>query len=190
MSIVVAVQKKRRIVMAADSRTNFGNSSTVPEDNGNVVKISRIGDSLLGKTGWGIYENILDDYVARQKSLALHTERAVFTFFCRFWKGLHDKYPFVNDQCEEGDHSPFGNLDASFLLANRRGIFFVASDTSVSRFDKYFAIGSGAEYALGALHVLYEQESDVDVIARRAVETACTFNVFCGGRIDVMHPGR
>ena len=55
----------------------------------------------------------------------------------------------------------------------------------VSRFEQYYAIGSGAEYALGALYNLYEWEQSAEIIARGAVETAIAFDVYCGGEINV-----
>jgi ATP-dependent protease HslVU (ClpYQ) peptidase subunit len=54
----------------------------------------------------------------------------------------------------------------------------------VCRFDKYYAIGSGCVYALGALHQIYEQDADAAQLARRAVETAIEFDIYCGGEID------
>jgi len=80
----------------------------------------------------------------------------------------------------------FGNLDASFLIANRGGIYMVSGDMSISRFEQYAAIGSGADYALGALYHLYDQERDAATIARKAVETAIQFNVHCGGDVQVV----
>ena len=46
----------------------------------------------------------------------------------------------MNDQGDRND-SPFGNLDASFLVASPAGIFYVAPDMSVSEFRQYFAVG-------------------------------------------------
>lgn len=61
-----------------------------------------------------------------------------------FWKELHEQYNFVKDQSNEEDPSPFGDLDATFLITNPNGIFYVSSNMSVSKFEKYFAIGAGS----------------------------------------------
>ena len=87
------------------------------------------------------------------------------------------------------DRSPFGNLDATFVIAGETGIFYVASDLGVTRFDRYFAIGSGADFAMGALHQLIDQDLDADTIATRAVETAIAFNIYCGGEIQTLSTG-
>jgi ATP-dependent protease HslVU (ClpYQ) peptidase subunit len=56
---------------------------------------------------------------------------------------------------------------------------------SVTRFKRFDAIGSGGPYALGALHTLYDQESDAEEIARRACAAALHFDISCGGTLDV-----
>ncbi len=183
MSIVVAVKKNGRTVMAADSLSVFG-QERIPIDNSKATKVRAIGTALMAMTGWSVYWNILDDLLAAREVPALGDEKEIFTFFLELWAQLRERYPFVNDQAHSKD-SPFCDLDASFLVANPQGIYKVSQDVSVCRFDKYYAIGSGGVYALGGLFQIYDHESDPAVLARRAVETAIEFDIYCGGVIDV-----
>ena len=185
MTIAVAVRKGGEIVLAADTQNNFGHNRA-PIANHRTQKIITVGANHLATSGWGLYANILTDFLARRRVPKLDTERDVFRFFQAFWKALHEQYSLVNDQCQnEEDRSPFGDLDASFLLVNPGGIFFVSSDTSVTEFQQYYAVGSGAEFALGALHALYDTKADAEVLARRACAAAMAFNVYCGGDVDI-----
>ena len=183
MSIVVAVRKNGRTVMAADSLNVFG-QERIPVDNAKATKIRRVGPALMAVTGWSVYANILDDHLADQKVPRLGDEKEIFAFFLGLWKELQERYPLVNEQAHNKD-SPFCDLDASFLVANSAGIYKVSQDVSVCRFDKYYAIGSGCVYALGALYQIYDHESDPTALARRAVETAIEFDIYCGGVIDL-----
>ena len=185
MSVVVAVRKGNTIALAADTQTSFGDVR-VPVDNLRAQKIARIGSAWIGKTGWGIYDNIISDFLRTRRRPALADERGIYAFFLQLWRELHDKYGFINDQCREKD-SPFGDLDAAFLVVNRRGIFHVASDMSVTRFAKYYAIGAGNDFALGAMHALYDDRRyDAAALARRAVDTAAAFKLYCGGDTDLV----
>ncbi|HCO43651.1 hypothetical protein [Immundisolibacter sp.] len=185
MTIAVAVRKGGVTVIAADTQNNFGHNR-VPIGNHRTQKILSVGDTYVATSGWGVYANILDDFLHRRRAPRLDSERDVFRFFQNFWKALHERYSLVNDQCQgEEESSPFGDLDASFLLANDGGIFYVSSDTSVTAFEQYYAVGSGAEFALGALHALYDSDLDAEALARRACAAAMAFNLFCGGEIDV-----
>jgi len=182
MSIVVAVVKEGRTVMAADTQSNFG-AEVQPPDNLSTIKIRRVGKSLLGRSGWGVYDNILVDLLGRGETPELDDREKIFRFFTDLWKVLHQRYAFVNDQSKRKD-GPFGDLGGSFLVANANGIFYVASNLGVTRFEKYYAIGAGADYSLGALYQLYDGASDAERIARSAVETAIAFSVRCGGRVE------
>jgi len=185
MSIVVAVSKGERTVMAADTQTSFGHE-VLPPDNLTTTKVQRIGDALLGRTGWGIYDNILSDVLARGQPVpTLDDSSGIFGFFTQLWKVMHQRYAFVNDQSKRKD-GPFGDLGGSFLVANAHGIFYVAPNLGVTRFEKYYAIGTGADYSLGAMHQLYDREQDPERIARSAVSTAITFNINCGGSVEVL----
>ena len=186
MSIAVAVRKRGQIVVAADSQESFGDRRVL-RDNHGASKIVRAGSSYIASTGWGAYDNILRDYLARGSRPRLGSEPAVFAFFIDFWRQLHKRYQFVNDQvaADDDDRSPFADLDSSFLVANRTGIYYVSSNISVMEFKRYYAIGSGASYALGALHALYDQGLGAESLARRACEAASAFDVSSGGDIDV-----
>jgi ATP-dependent protease HslVU (ClpYQ) peptidase subunit len=185
MSIIAAVRKNGRTVIAADSQTSFGESQRIPTENSRTPKIRRIGASIIGGTGWAVYDCILTDHLADRPAPDLGDERAIFSFFMELWRALHENYPFVNDQAQAKD-SPFGDLDASFLIANTGGLFHVANDMDVSRFEQYYAIGSGSEYALGSLHSLYGSNLDAEALARRAVDSAIAFDITCGSEVMVL----
>jgi ATP-dependent protease HslVU (ClpYQ) peptidase subunit len=184
VSIAVAVRKGNAIAVAADSQENFGDRKVVGS-NHRATKIMTLGGSELAMTGWGVYDNVFTDYLRSRRAPRFASEREIFTFFVRLWKDLHRRYSFVEDQVAEDDRSPFADLDSAFLIANRHGIFHVSGDMSVMAFREYYAIGSGASYALGVLHALYPTERDPMVLARRACEAAIAFDVYCGGEVDV-----
>jgi ATP-dependent HslUV protease subunit HslV len=87
----------------------------------------------------------------------------------------------VNEQSRSEDKTPFADLDATFLIASPGGIFLVSSNMSVSSFTKYYAIGSGGDYALGALHALYDGGNDAGALAESAVAAAKAYDSGCGG---------
>lgn len=184
MSIAVAIQSRGEVILAADSKRTFGGGA-LTEANLTDQKIRKVGSAYLATTGWGLYGNILDDYLARHARVRLTDSQRIFAFFRVLWKELHEHYSLVNEQ-SGGDDSPFGDLDASFLVINPAGIFYVACDMSVTHFKQYYAVGSGAPYALGAMHTLYKPDADPERIARRGVAAACDLDLYCGGRVDVV----
>lgn len=77
MSIVVAVKKAKRIVIGADSQHNFG-SNKACENNIKASKIRKIGSVYLSSTGWGLYDDILNDYLSKKKAVKLNSKIEIF----------------------------------------------------------------------------------------------------------------
>jgi ATP-dependent HslUV protease subunit HslV len=184
VSVAVAVAKGRLLAVAADTQENFGDRRVLREDH-RTSKIMKIGVAYVAQTGWGLYENILRDYLARAGTPRLRDEAEIFAFFTKFWKKLRKEYSFVNDQAIDDDKSPFADLDASFLIVHAGGLFHVTGQMSVTRFTRFDAIGSGATYALGAMHALYDGPSGAEAIARVGCGAAVHFDISCGGELDV-----
>jgi ATP-dependent protease HslVU (ClpYQ) peptidase subunit len=184
MSIAVVVKKDNKIVIGADTLQSF-DTNMVTSDNLNESKLRRIGSAILASTGWGLYDNILDDYLKGKKAVRLSKKQDIFMFFEKLWPVLHEKYSFVNNQCDDGN-SPFGELDSSFLIATKKRIFYISSDMCVTEFMKFYAVGVGRDYAIGAMHVLYDQKKSAEEIARLAIEATIANNVFCGGNIELI----
>jgi len=185
MSIIVAVNKNDHIVMATDTLTCYGDSHRLPAANSRTSKARRIGAAIVGSAGWAVYDRILDDYLRDRPAPNLGSEAAIYSFFLELWKALRERYTLVNDQAQSKD-SPFGDLDSSFLIASQGGIFKVSPDLDVGRFQQYYAIGSGADYALGAMHTSYATHDSAEEVARVGVAAACAFDVYCDGQLDLI----
>ena len=84
MSVIVAVRKDNRVVLAADTLTSFGDTEHMPQENARTSKIFRIGDSLVGGAGWAVYDDILNDFLATRPTPDLSSSRKIFTFFLDF----------------------------------------------------------------------------------------------------------
>ena len=63
------------------------------------------------------------------------------------------------------------------LIANPYGIFGVSGMRTVQEFARFYAYGSGTDYALGALYASYGRpELDAEALARLAINAAAEFD--------------
>ena len=184
MSIVLAVRKGKRIVVAADTLSCCGTHKD-PPDNAVTTKIRRVGNAIIGITGWSLYENILTDMLQSAKPPRLTTRESIFKFSLTLWNQLKKRYNLVNEQSDD-KYTPFGDMDAQFLIVTKKGIFSLASNLTVSEFRKYYAVGGGSDYAFGSLHSLYDAESNPKTIAEKAVQASIHFDAYCGGPIEYL----
>ncbi|HZQ05437.1 MAG TPA: hypothetical protein VFD70_02580 [Anaerolineae bacterium] len=72
---------------------------------------------------------------------------------------------------------PYESSRILALICNPHGIFYITDMRSVTHFAKFWAIGSGQEYALGALYANYERYKNPLDIAKATMAAACEFDL-------------
>ena len=61
-------------------------------------------------------------------------------------------------------------------MANAHGIFGVESYREVFEFERFWAIGSGRRYALGAMHATWSRSKSAREVADAGVRAGCEFD--------------
>lgn len=174
MTTLVVVKKDGVAALAADTLTKWGSLKESAKYVANHGKILTVAGSLIAVTGYSTFLLILRDYFARPETQAdFSNVDAIF----RTWQALHgalkDQYYLQAGEDKEDD---LESSQIDVLIANPRGIFGVAEHRSVQEFSRFYAYGSGAELALGALYALYDTPLGAKEIARKAIEAAAEFD--------------
>ena len=81
---------------------------------------------------------------------------------------------FLNPKEEEDD--PYESTQITALVANGRGIFGVYSMREVFEYTRFWAAGTGREFALGAMHSQYDVLSTAEAIARAGIDAGAMFD--------------
>ncbi len=103
----------------------------------------------------------------------LGTRDEVFETYSKVHQILKERY-FLNTKEDEDD--PYESSQITSLVANRHGIFGVYSYREVFSFDRFWGIGSGRNFALGAMFVAYEQDKDARSVAEIGVQAGAEFD--------------
>jgi ATP-dependent HslUV protease subunit HslV len=175
MTTIAVVRKKGYVAIAADTMTKWGTGRETADYIVNHQKTFKVRDTVVAITGNTTFKAMLADYFARPKVEARFDN--VHNIF-RTWQTLHavlkDEY-FLN--AGAGNDDPVESTRVDVLLANKHGIFGVAAHRTVQEFSRFYAFGSGADYAMGAMYATYEDKHrDAEDIAKLAVEAAAEFN--------------
>ncbi len=175
MTTIAVVKKNGFCAIAADTLTKWGSGKESAAYIANHEKIIKVGTSYLGVTGTATFKTILADYFARPRVYArFGTPIEIF----RTWQKLHavlkrDYFLLADDGEEESLES--SRMDV--LIANPRGIFGIAAHRTAQEFSKFYAFGSGSDYALGAIYAVYGRAGwGAERIARFAIEAAAEFD--------------
>ncbi|MGC2165657.1 MAG: MFS transporter [Gallionella sp.] len=167
MTTIVAVKKNGIAAIAADTLTTFGDTRLPSHLDASHDKILRIGSSYVGVCGSAAHHLVLANLLSNSTDANLNSKENIYETF----RKLH---PILKEKCflnpKEDDEDPYESSQITALIVNASGIFGIYSMREVFEFAKYWAIGTGHEYALGAMHHAYAMQASAADIARAGVE--------------------
>lgn len=173
MSTVVVVRKNGRACIAADSLTSWGSTKMNAAHLANNSKIVQVGDTYIGITGATTHKFVIQNYFSKCEEYSFNGKLDIFETWLKFHKVLKEEY-HLNPK--ENDDDPYETSQMNVLLANPHGIFGIYALRSVDEFSRFWAFGSGTDYALGALFTCYDQFDNPEDIARAAINAAAEFD--------------
>ena len=173
MTTLVAVRKNDEIAIAADSLTTFGDTRLPAEFDRSFDKIVKYRDTYVGLCGSAAHQLVFENLLAKQQDLDFSNKAGIFETFSRLHPILKEQH-FLNPKEEEDD--PYESSQVTALVANANGIFGVYSMREVFEYTQYWAIGSGREFALGAMYAQYPRQKSAEAIARIGIEAGATFD--------------
>ena len=173
MTTIAIVKKNGFAVIAADSLTTFGNTRLTAQNDASHDKILKCGDSFIGICGSAAHHLVLESVLTKTPDLKLHSKAEIFETFRKLHPVLKDEH-FLNPKEDEDD--PYESSQITALIANPSGIYAIYSMREVFEYTKFWAIGSGHEFSLGAMHQAYSRHDNPVDIARAAVEAGAEFD--------------
>jgi len=188
MTTVVAVRKGGQVVMAADSLVTFGDTrlSFNAEANRKLFMINdAAGQTIFAMAGAAAHYLVLQHALAAQpvEALRFGSKDEVFQTFTRLHPLLKDSFYL---QTKEDEHEPYESSQFTMLMANSSGIYGVYSYREVFDFKRFWSIGSGRSFALGAMHAAYDKARSARDVAEAGVAAACEFDRNSAGPVDVL----
>ena len=178
MSTIVVVKKNGLAVIAADTLTSYGSRRLSVDNNAKPGKIVPIRDSFIGVTGSSAHVLVLEHlFGSLEQAPQLSSRQEIFDLFRGAHPRLKQDY-FLNPR--EDERAPYESSQMDLLIANRHGIFGCYSLREVFEYDRFWATGSGSDYALGAMHAVYDRDMDAPEIAQTGVRAAIDFDEASG----------
>ena len=183
MTTVAVVRKGDQVAIAADTLVTFGDTrlSHGYEQN---EKLFMAGNSYIGMSGTTAHFPVLRKALGSlsPEELHLNSREQVFETFLKLHPKLKDQF-FLNTKEEDAD--PYESSQFTILIANASGIYGVYSYREVFEFDRFWAIGSGRSFALGAMYAGYDKLKTAKDIAELGVRGGCEFDKNSAGPVKV-----
>ena len=182
MTTVVVVRKGGTVAIAADTLVTFGDTRLAHGYEANM-KLFQVRDSWIGMAGttahFPVLRRALEALPADE--LKLYSRDQVFDTFLRLHPKLKENF-FLNSKEEDSD--PYESSQFTALIANHAGIFGVYSYREVFEFDRFWGIGTGRAFALGAMYASYDKAKSALELAELGVRAGCEFDKNSSGPIN------
>src|SRR5664279_829930 len=173
MTTLVVVRKGDEIAIAADSLTTFGDTRLAAEHDRTYDKIVHYRGTYIGLCGSAAHQLVFESLLAKHDDFDFSTKHAIFETFRKLHPILKEQH-FLNPKEEEDD--PYESTQVTALIANPSGIFGVYSMREVFEYTRFWAVGSGREFALGAMHTQYDQLKSAEAVAETGIHAGATFD--------------
>jgi ATP-dependent protease HslVU (ClpYQ) peptidase subunit len=173
MTTIVVVRKNGQIAIASDALVTFG-ETRLPHGYEANEKVFMVGDSYVGLAGSTAHFAVLTEALrGLGEECRLRDRAQVFATFQKLHHVLKEKY-FLNTKEDEAD--PYESSQITAVIANPTGIYGVYSYREVFCFERFWGIGSGRNFALGAMHAVYDQCSSAARVAETGVRAGAEFD--------------
>ncbi|MDI1312826.1 hypothetical protein [Prosthecobacter sp.] len=174
MSTIVVTQKNGVACIGADTLSCLGSLRQKAQHVVNKTKITKIADTYIGLTGTSASLVVMNSYFSNpDRPRDFSSCEAIFETF-RYSHGWLKAEYFMAAAPDKGEE--FETTQFYGLLANPHGIFAIYSYRSAQQFHKFWAAGSGRDYALGAMQAAYDKCKTAEEIARAGLEAAAEFD--------------
>lgn len=183
MSTIVVTQKNGIACIGADTLSCLGSLRQKANHVVNKTKITKIGDTYIGLTGTSASLVVLKSYFANpERPRDFSSPDAIFETF-RYAHGWLKAEYFMSAMPDKGEE--YETTQFYGLAANAHGIFALYSYRSAQQFHKFWAAGSGRDYALGAMQAAYDRCESAEEIARIGLEAAAEFDSATSAPLEV-----
>ena len=172
MSTICAVRKNGKICLAADTATAFGDMVASSELVASHTKMFCHDDTWFGVIGSVAHSFALREALHLAEKLDLTSTDAIYRSFLDLHAILKEE-TFLKTDEEEDD--PYESSQMELLLVNGSGLYTVHSYRDVIAYNRYWALGSGSDFALGAMRAVYDT-AECEEIARVGIDVGCEFD--------------
>ena len=170
MTTIIGIQHEDSCTLIADNR--------VTDDNGRIyshpqmVKLSEVGPFVIGGAG-EVSPCDIAQHLWKAPALTVAERKDVYHFMIsKAMPSLRECLKSNGYNFDE-DHDSKDGLRFQFLIACNGELFDIDQDLAVMRSsDGIYGVGSGAAYAIGALHAGAEPMQAMEIAARLTAFTA------------------
>lgn len=183
MSTIVVAQKAGRVCLGADTMSSLGSLRQRAHHVGNCSKVTKVDDTFIGLTGTSASLVVLKSYFSNpERPRDFSSTDAIFETLRYAHHFLKTEYFMAVGGRNEEEYE---STQFYGLAANPQGIFAIYSYRSCQQFNRFWAAGSGRDFALGAMQMIYEKAETVEEVVKAGLLAAAEFDGGTGAPFEI-----
>lgn len=145
----------------------MGSLVTTAEDLKNCDKLLHVNNNVIGIVGWKAMSIMLETIISEKGGLFVMDDRKkIYRSLMNLHKEMKENYFLETD---EYDSQPVESLQLDALIINKNRIYAISSYREVNQYSRFWAIGSGYQYSLGAMEVLYGKATNAKELVEAGI---------------------
>ena len=183
MSTIVVAQKNGKVCLGADTMSSLGSLRQRSHHVANHSKITKVGDTYIGLTGTSASLVVLRSYFSNpERPRDFSSTDGIFETLRYAHHYLKTEYFMAPGGRNEEE---FETTQFYGVAANPHGIFAIYSYRSCQQFHRFWSAGSGRDFALGAMHMVYDKAETVEEIVKAGLSAAAEFDGGTAGPYEI-----
>ena len=181
MTTITVAKKGGQIAIAADRLITFGDTrlSSKYEQNAKIFKVK---DTWIAIAGSSAHHHVIEKAFKKVDKPSFDSKGEIFDTMVRLHPLLKEHF-FLNSKEEDDD--PYESSQYVILMANPSGIYGVYSYREVFAFERFWAIGSGRAFALGAMYATWNNAKNGREVAEIGCNAGCEFDKNSSAPVEV-----
>ena len=181
MTTITVAKKGGQVAIAADRLITFGDTRLSAKYEANP-KIFKVKDTWMGIAGSSAHHHVIENAFKKVDKPMFGSKVEIFDTMVRLHPLLKEHF-LLNPKEEDDD--PYESSQYVILMANASGIYGVYSYREVFSFDRFWAIGSGRAFALGAMYASWDKARTGRDVAQAGCDAGCEFDKNSSGPVVV-----
>ena len=178
MSVVCAAIKDGDIAIGCDTQISFGSISVTSKHLSNSNKLHKVNGSIIGIVGWNTLSDMVDHLIMnRADCFQLSSRMEIYSTLLNLHTIMKSDY-FLKAKGGD-DKEPVESSQLSALIVNQYGLFEITKYREVNQYQKFWTVGSGRQYALGAMQAVYSSDLTAAQIVTAGIDASCEFDRAC-----------
>ncbi len=179
MTVLTAVKKNNKIVIAADTLVHSGSLLKDIDSKTNHDKITHYNGTWFAYAGASMSALMLQDALHEYgDELDFHGLQNIYRSSLKLHTILKDNYFLMTG--DGSSNQSVQDTQLHLLMANSSGIYEMTGDRNITEIPRFWSAGSGSRFALGAMYACFDNYDDPVEIATMGIEAACKYDSYCG----------